>query len=146
MESPNNTSPNTSSNILPSNTKPQFSASPSPAPLKEDFPASITNAKPLAYPDNALDLIADFFELLSDPNRLQILCALTAGSRTPESVSICLGIHQETIRQNLQKMTDAGIVQSKISQGRPYFEVCNPHILKLCELVGPALHHSTYIP
>lgn len=86
-----------------------------------------------------LELVAEFFKVLSEPSRLQILCALKVESKNVTEIVNSTGLGQANVSKHLKILTQASIV-SRRSQGvSAYYEIINPFIFELCELVCNSL-------
>lgn len=86
-----------------------------------------------------LSLIADFFKVLSEVSRLQILCALKSGAKNVSEIIAETGLGQANVSKHLKLLTQAGIV-SRTPQGvSVYYEIANPLFFELCDLVCDAL-------
>ncbi len=86
-----------------------------------------------------LGLIAEFFKVLSESSRLQILCALKLESKNVTEIVDLTGLGQANVSKHLKILAHAGIV-SRRSQGvSAYYEITNPFIFQLCELVCNSL-------
>ena len=87
----------------------------------------------------ALALVADFFKVLSEPSRLQILCVLKEESRNVSEIVEASGLGQANVSKHLKILAQAGIV-SRQSQGvSAYYSIANPFIFELCNLVCNSL-------
>lgn len=97
-------------------------------------------AQPLSkFSPSALALIADFFKVLSEVSRLQIVCALTTGPKNVTQIIEITGLGQANVSKHLKLLTDARIL-SRTQQGvNVIYEIANPVIFPLCELVCNSL-------
>ncbi|MFE4106043.1 ArsR/SmtB family transcription factor [Almyronema epifaneia] len=87
----------------------------------------------------ALGLMAEFFKVLSEASRLQILCALKAGSKNVTEIIEVTGLGQANVSKHLKMLAQAGIVSRRQQGVCVYYQIANPFIFELCELVCDAL-------
>jgi DNA-binding transcriptional ArsR family regulator len=77
--------------------------------------------------------------VLSELSRLQVLCALKSGSKNVTEIMETTGLGQANVSKHLKILAQAGIV-SRTPQGvSVYYEIAEPFIFELCELVGDRL-------
>jgi len=87
----------------------------------------------------ALSMIADFFKMLSEVSRLEIVCALKKGPLTVSQIIELTGLGQANVSKHLKLLTGAGIL-SRTQQGvNVVYEIANPVIFPLCDLVCNSL-------
>jgi DNA-binding transcriptional ArsR family regulator len=90
-------------------------------------------------PHEALTSIADFFKMLSEVSRLEILCALKSGPKNVSQILEITGLGQANVSKHLKILTQAGIV-SRTQQGiNAVYQIANPLIFPLCDLVCNSL-------
>ncbi|MBE9211609.1 helix-turn-helix transcriptional regulator [Plectonema cf. radiosum LEGE 06105] len=83
----------------------------------------------------AITLMAEFFKVLSEPSRLQILCTLKSGSKNVSQIIEDTALGQANVSKHLKVLTQASIV-TRTQQGiNVFYEISNPFIFELCELV-----------
>jgi DNA-binding transcriptional ArsR family regulator len=88
---------------------------------------------------SALTQVADYFKVLSELSRLQVLCSLKSGSKNVTEIMEETGLGQANVSKHLKILAQAGIV-SRTPQGvSVYYEIVEPFIFDLCELVGDRL-------
>lgn len=93
----------------------------------------------MTLPSSALAPVADYFKVLSELSRLQVLCSLKAGSKNVTEIMEETGLGQANVSKHLKILSQAGIV-SRTPQGvSVYYEIAEPFIFELCELVGDRL-------
>lgn len=85
--------------------------------------------------ENVLEAIADFFKVLSESSRLQILSALQEGPMTVNELVEATGLGQANLSKHLKLLTQAGILSRQPSGVSVYYEIIDPIIFELCELV-----------
>ncbi|MBE9182987.1 winged helix-turn-helix transcriptional regulator [Oculatella sp. LEGE 06141] len=93
----------------------------------------------MPLPSSALAQVADYFKVLSELSRLQVLCSLKSGSKNVTEIMEETGLGQANVSKHLKILAQAGIV-SRTPQGvSVYYEIAEPFIFELCELVGDRL-------
>ena len=87
----------------------------------------------------ALGLMAGFFKVLSEASRLQIVCALKAGPKNVTEIIEATELGQANVSKHLKMLAQAGIVSRQAQGVCVYYQISNPFIFELCELVCDAL-------
>ncbi len=86
--------------------------------------------------DRALDYIADYFRVLSEPLRLRIVNILRSeGERNVGELTERLGCSQANVSKHLALLTRHGVVAREQRGTATYYRVADPCIFALCELV-----------
>ncbi len=86
-------------------------------------------------PPAALSLMADFFKVLSEASRLQIVCSLKCGAKNVTQIIEETGLGQANVSKHLKVLATAGIV-TRTQQGTSvYYEIANPFLFELCDIV-----------
>ena len=87
----------------------------------------------------ALNQVADYFKVLSELSRLQVLCSLKSGSKNVTEIMEETGLGQANVSKHLKILAQSGIV-SRTPQGvSVYYEIVELFIFDLCELVSDRL-------
>lgn len=86
-------------------------------------------------PITVLTQVADYFKVLSELSRLQVLCTLKDGTKNVTEIMTETGLGQANISKHLKILTQAGIVQRQPQGVSVYYEISDPIIFDLCELV-----------
>ncbi|BBA78683.1 ArsR family transcriptional regulator [cyanobacterium endosymbiont of Rhopalodia gibberula] len=82
-----------------------------------------------------LGMIADFFKVLSEVSRLQIVCTLKRGEKNVSEIIEITGLGQANVSKHLKLLTQAGIV-TRTQQGvNVVYAIANPLVFSLCDLV-----------
>lgn len=76
----------------------------------------------------AVDRIADFFHLFSDPTRLKLLCALSIQKLCVTDISDILKINQTTVSHQLKLLRDAKLVAFERDGKILYYYIANERI------------------
>lgn len=87
----------------------------------------------------ALTLMADFFKVLSEVSRLQILCSLKSGPKNVTEIIEVTGLGQANVSKHLKILTQAGIASRQQQGTSVVYQISNPFIFELCELVCDSL-------
>lgn len=92
----------------------------------------------------ALALMADFFKVLSEVSRLQIICCLKSGAKNVTQIIEATGLGQANVSKHLKVLAQAGIV-TRTQQGvSVYYEIANPFLFEVCDLVCESLVAQMY--
>lgn len=83
----------------------------------------------------ALEQVASYFKVLSETTRLQVLCCLKSGSKNVTEIISATELGQANVSKHLKILTQAGIVSRKPLGVSVYYEIADPMIFNLCELV-----------
>lgn len=87
----------------------------------------------------AMGMIADFFKVLSESSRLHILCALKTGTKNVSEIIEITGLGQANVSKHLKILAQSGIVSRQQKGISVYYNISNPFIFELCELVCNSL-------
>ncbi len=90
----------------------------------------------------SLSQIADFFKVLSEPSRLQIVCTLKSGPLNVTEIIEQTGLGQANTSKHLKLLAQAGIVSRQQQGVSVYYKIANPKIFELCEIVCKTLSIS----
>lgn len=82
-----------------------------------------------------IEHIARRFKTLGDPTRLIILQALMAGPKTVTEIIVATGKGQANVSKHLAVLADADILTRTRNGTRIIYEVADPLLFKLCEIV-----------
>lgn len=90
----------------------------------------------LIRPGNeSMELIAQYFRVLSDPQRLRILHCLQSGERTVSEITAATGASQSNVSKHLGVLRTNGLVGRRQDGNRAYFGIQAPFIFELCDIV-----------
>ncbi len=87
----------------------------------------------------ALGLMAEFFKVLSEVSRLQIVCSLKDGAKNVTEIIEVTGLGQANVSKHLKMLTQAGIVSREQQGVCVYYAIANPMLFELCDIVCDAL-------
>lgn len=85
--------------------------------------------------DSTLEMVAGRFRILGDPSRLRLLQALAGGKRTVAEVTEACGLTQANASKQLGVLLRDGLVSRKKEGLHVFYEVADPGVFQLCELV-----------
>ncbi len=88
-----------------------------------------------SLPITALGQVADYFKVLSELSRLQVLCSLKNGAKNVTEIIQETGLGQANVSKHLKILTQAGIVQRQPQGVTVYYAITDLMIFDLCELV-----------
>ena len=87
----------------------------------------------------ALSLMAEFFKVLSEVSRLQIVCCLKSGAKNVTEIIEATGLGQANVSKHLKILTQAGVVSREQVGVCVYYRIDNPILFGLCDLVYDSL-------
>jgi len=95
-----------------------------------ELPASMKD-----LPAAALTQVAEYFQALAEPIRLQILNLLRSGERRVGDIALHCGCTQANASRHLALLSKQGMVV-RVSRGTSaYYSIADPAIYALCDLV-----------
>lgn len=83
----------------------------------------------------ALTHIAEYFKVLSEVSRLQILCCLKDGAKNVTHIIDTTGLGQANVSKHLKILTQAGIVMRKPQGVSVFYQIADSTIFELCRVV-----------
>ena len=81
--------------------------------------------------ENALEHLADYFKVFSEPNRLAVLEALRQGPLNVTAVVEKTRLSQALVSKHLKLLTIAGVVQRRPEGSLVYYDVIDRSVFKL---------------
>ncbi len=90
----------------------------------------------------ALSLMAEFFKVLSEVSRLQIVCSLKSGAKNVTEIIEETGLGQANVSKHLKILSQAGVVAREQVGICVYYRIDNPILFGLCDLVYDSLVHQ----
>lgn len=88
--------------------------------------------------DEQLVEIAEKFKALSEPSRLAVLRRLMEGEAAVGEIAEDIGQSQPNVSRHLAGLRRAGFVAGQRDGQSIYYSICDPVVVKLCELMcGP---------
>ncbi len=98
-----------------------------------------TMARKVPLSDDALELVARRFAVLSEPMRLRLIQALFDGERSVGELVAATGGTQGNISRHLQTLTQAHVLARRKEGLQVYYSIADASIFRLCELVCGSL-------
>jgi DNA-binding transcriptional ArsR family regulator len=83
------------------------------------------------YPPLAVNDLAGFFKLLSEPNRLRILCGMGLDCVPVSAIIAKTGLSQTNVSFHLRALREAGIVKAERRGGFVYYCLYDYRLLDL---------------
>lgn len=93
----------------------------------------------LALTDEALEMVAARFRVLSEASRLRLLSALQEGERNVTELTGVTGLAQANVSRHLAVLADAGLVSRRKEGLNVIYAIADPTIFELCEHVCGSL-------
>ncbi|MEL7522642.1 MAG: metalloregulator ArsR/SmtB family transcription factor [Cyanobacteria bacterium P01_A01_bin.116] len=87
----------------------------------------------------SLELVANFFKVLSEPSRLQIVCVLKSGPHNVTEIIEETGLGQANVSKHLKLLAQAGIVSREPRGVSAYYQISDQSFFQLCEIVCETL-------
>jgi len=91
--------------------------------------------------DEQVELAAEAFRLLADPNRIKILWALLQGESSVNCLAELVGANPPAVSQHLAKLRLAGLVKPRREGTFMYYAAADEHVRALLD---EALHHADH--
>jgi ArsR family transcriptional regulator len=85
--------------------------------------------------EEALGLVAQRFKALSEPMRLRLIMALMSGEKNVSQLVEHCEATQANVSRHLQTLTDAGILKRRKEGLNVYYDIADPKVFELCDLV-----------
>ncbi|NJK58843.1 MAG: helix-turn-helix transcriptional regulator [Pleurocapsa sp. SU_5_0] len=82
-----------------------------------------------------LSRVAEYFKILSETSRLQILCSLKSGSKNVSEIMEVTNLGQANVSKHLRVLTQAGMLERQPKGVSVFYEIVDPTIFELCDLV-----------
>lgn len=96
-----------------------------------------------ASPDpNTLILVADYFKVLSEVSRWQILHCLRGGAMNVMELGEATGLGQANLSKHLKVLTQAGILLRQPKGTSAYYEIADPLVFVFCDLACDRIAHQ----
>ncbi|HLG67409.1 MAG TPA: metalloregulator ArsR/SmtB family transcription factor [Acidimicrobiales bacterium] len=97
---------------------------------------------PSPLPEPLVELIAQRFRILSEPNRIKLLDALRGGPATAADLQAATGASQQNVSKHLSMLVDAGMVRRVRHGSRSTFSIADESLFDLCEQVCGSLRRQ----
>lgn len=102
----------------------------------------MTDELPHPLPDALVEVIARRFRLLGEPMRIKLLDRLREGSATVGELTEASGASQQNVSKHLGTLLDAGLVSRTREGNHARYEIADPILFDLCELVTGGLRRQ----
>ncbi len=79
--------------------------------------------------------VADYFKVLSEVSRLQVLCCVKTGTKSVTEIIVATGLGQANVSKHLKVLVQANMVTRLPDGINVYYQISDPIIFELCELV-----------
>jgi DNA-binding transcriptional ArsR family regulator len=79
--------------------------------------------------------VADYFKVLSEVSRLQILNCLRSGAKNVTEIVEATGLSQANTSRHLQALMQARMISRQARGVSAYYQISDPMIFELCDLV-----------
>ena len=89
--------------------------------------------------DEAIEVVAERFRILSEPIRLRLLHIITGGEVSVTVLSSKLNTSQPNVSKHLKILLDTGIVGRRQEGNSVYYSIKDRSIFELCDLVCGSL-------
>ena len=86
-------------------------------------------------PPEALQQVAAYFQMLSEPTRLQILNLLRDGERNVGELAQLCGYTSANVSRHLAMLTKQGLVVREARGTSVYYRIADDSVYALCDLV-----------
>jgi DNA-binding transcriptional ArsR family regulator len=90
--------------------------------------------KPLKSDPSVLVAVADYFKVLSEVSRLQILSCLQSGPMNVMEIAKVTNLGQANLSKHLKVLTQAGVLSRQPKGTSTYYEIADPMIFELCAI------------
>ena len=90
---------------------------------------------PRALTPDVLALVAERFQALSEPTRLQILQCLRGGERTVTELVADTGLGQANVSKHLRLLGTQGFVSRRKEGLFAYYALADRSVFRLCEIM-----------
>lgn len=80
-----------------------------------------------------VDRVTDCLKVLSNPDRLKILCVLVDGELNVQQIEDCTDIHQPTLSQQLTVLRKSNMVSTRREGKQIFYQVADPKVLALMQ-------------
>ena len=84
---------------------------------------------------SALVQVAEYFQSLAEPTRLQLLNALRSGEMTVSELADHAGSTPANVSKHLSMLAKGGFIERRTQGTSVYYRIADPDIYALCDLV-----------
>lgn len=83
----------------------------------------------------ALTQVAEYFKVLSEVSRLQVLNCLRSGPKSVTEIVEATGLGQANVSKHLKVLMQVGMVSRHPNGVSVFYQISDPVIFELCEVV-----------
>lgn len=80
-----------------------------------------------------VDTVSNCLKVLSNPDRLKILCVLINGELNVQQIEECTDIHQPTLSQQLTVLRNNKIVSTRREGKQIFYQLADPKVLGIMQ-------------
>lgn len=80
-----------------------------------------------------VDKVSGCLKVLSNPDRLKILCVLVDGELNVQKIEDCTDIHQPTLSQQLTVLRNNKIVSTRREGKQIFYQISDPKVLGIMQ-------------
>ncbi len=96
------------------------------------------------FSPEALQQVAEYFQALSEPTRLQILNLLRTGAQNVGEIAQACNCSSANVSRHLSMLTRKGLLERESRGNTVYYAIADESIYELCDLVcGQIARHMT---
>jgi DNA-binding transcriptional ArsR family regulator len=92
-------------------------------------------ALPTPLPEALVDVVAQRFRVLGEPLRIRLLDRLRESPASVTELRDAVGASQQNVSKHLGILHGAGMVERRKEGNRAVYEISDPMVFDLCELV-----------
>ncbi len=107
-----------------------------------EVPEGGGDRSPRRFTDEALELVATRFKVLSEPTRLRILNALRRGERTVSDLADAAETSQANVSKHLGMLRRHDLVSRRKEGLHTHYRLTDRAIFELCEIVCESLEEE----
>src|SRR4051794_18690383 len=99
-----------------------------------------TRSRVVSLSPDALDLVAERFRVLAEPQRLRILQLLHEGEKNVTELTEALKTTQPNVSKHLRLLQEAGLVGRRQTGNTVWCFIADPSVFDLCDLVCTSIY------
>ncbi|MGD8710852.1 MAG: metalloregulator ArsR/SmtB family transcription factor [Ectothiorhodospiraceae bacterium] len=92
--------------------------------------------------DETLEVVAEQFRALAEPQRLRLLYRLKSGERTVAELVAATGLSQPNVSKHLRVLRSNGLVARRSEGNCAYFRIAAPFVFTVCDTVCDELREA----
>nr|WP_227515710.1 metalloregulator ArsR/SmtB family transcription factor [Acinetobacter qingfengensis] len=89
-----------------------------------------------------INLVTDRLKVLSNPDRMKILCMLIGNEFNVQTIEKLTDIHQPTLSQQLTVLRNSKLVETRRDGKQIFYRITDENLLKLLETVFKLYHQD----